>query len=130
MTVGLDHLVLCVADVERSVAWYGSEFGLAAERLDAWRADEVPFVSLRIDATTLVDLLEVDVDAAADRAPNVDHLAFVVDGEAFDAAVERHAGRFEMGPSMLFGAQGRGAGFYVRDPDGHRVEFRTYDRSV
>ncbi len=130
MGVGLDHLVLCVSDVERSVAWYAEEFGMAAERLSLWRAGEAPFVSLRVDPSTLIDLVAAPLDPVTDRRPNVDHLALVVDGAAFDAALERHEGHIEMGPSMLFGARGQGAGFYVRDPDGHRVEFRTYDRTV
>lgn len=119
--VGIDHVVLDVADVERSVVWYRDLLGLEPERLEEWRRKEVPFVSLRVDGRTLVDLLEVPPEGR-----NVDHVAFLVEPTDLDALVA--SGRFEveMGPAELFGAQGVGRGVYVVDPDGHRVELRTY----
>lgn len=113
--------MLCVRDVERSVAWYQIHLGFEAERLDQWRAGEVSFVSLRVDEHTLIDLL---ADEPTGR--NVDHVAFVTDRESFDAFVDTHRDAIEMGPASLFGARGQGDGVYVRDPDGHRIEVRTY----
>ena len=52
-----DHLVLVCTDVERSLAWYLDELGLAPERVDEWRAGEVPFPSVRINADTIIDLI-------------------------------------------------------------------------
>jgi catechol 2,3-dioxygenase-like lactoylglutathione lyase family enzyme len=118
---GIDHLVLCVADVERSVEWYRDHLGLEAERLEQWRAGQVPFVSLRVDEATLLDLVE---DPPTGK--NVDHVAFVIDRDGFDAFVAAHSALIEMGPASLFGARGQGDGVYLRDPDGHRVEVRTY----
>lgn len=116
---GLDHVVLCVADVEASVAWYRDVLGLDPIRLDEWRSGAAPFVSLRVDATTIIDLLE--------RAPdgtNADHVALVVD-ELDRAALSERFG--DVAPPMqLFGARGVGRGVYVRDPDGHVIELRTY----
>lgn len=113
--------MLCVADVERSVAWYGEHLGLRPERLEEWRAGDAPFVSLRVDDHTLIDLR---ADAPSGR--NVDHVAFVTDRASFDVFVDTHRNVIEMGPASLFGARGEGDGVYVRDPDGHRVEVRTY----
>ena len=123
-----------VEDVETSVAWYCEHLGLAPERLDQWRAGTVPFVSLRVDGATLIDLVQREPSkhggpsdgAQVDRV-NVDHAAFVTDRLGFDAFCERHRGHIEMGPKPLFGARGMGDGVYVRDPDGHRVEVRTYE---
>jgi catechol 2,3-dioxygenase-like lactoylglutathione lyase family enzyme len=57
---------------------------------------------------------------------NVDHIAIVFDRVDLDElAAEGHLD-VEMGPADLFGAQGTGRGLYVRDPDGNRVELRTY----
>jgi catechol 2,3-dioxygenase-like lactoylglutathione lyase family enzyme len=125
MITGLDHIVLRVRDVERSVVWYADHLGLTAERLEEWRDGTAPFVSLRVDGTTLVDLLAGEPDGA-----NVDHVAYVTDRAGFDRFVAAHAGEIEMGPARLFGARGFGDGVYVRDPDGHRVEVRTYEEAT
>jgi catechol 2,3-dioxygenase-like lactoylglutathione lyase family enzyme len=118
---GPDHVVLVSPDPERLLAWYADELGLAAERADEWRAGTVPFVSLRVGPTFFVDI------TAGDRSGvNVDHLAVVVEDVDLDELAR--SGRFdvEMGPADLFGARGVGRGLYVRDPDGNRVELRTY----
>jgi catechol 2,3-dioxygenase-like lactoylglutathione lyase family enzyme len=119
--VGIDHVVLKVADVERSVAWYHDLLGLVPERLEEWRRQEVLFVSLRVDGTTLIDLLEVPPDGV-----NVDHIALLVEPVDLDALAASGTFDVQMGPAELFGAQGDGRGVYVTDPDGHRVELRTY----
>jgi catechol 2,3-dioxygenase-like lactoylglutathione lyase family enzyme len=124
---GFDHLVLVVADVERSLAWYCSELGLAGERVDEWRRGEVLFPSLRIDGHTLIDLL-----AGERGGVNVDHLCLVI--EPADLAALAASGRFDVvggGPTDgLFGARGFAASLYVRDPDGNTVELRSYDRTA
>lgn len=121
MISGIDHIVLNVADAEVSVAWYAEMFGLGVERLDQWRAGEVPFVSLRVSESILIDLFEAPITGT-----NMDHVALVTDRATFDAFVAAHGDLIEMGPKSLFGARGQGDGVYLRDPDGHRVELRTY----
>jgi len=128
---GLDHIVLRVADAEASVAWYVQKLGLAPERLEQWRGGEVPFPSVRVDATTVIDLLEVKAVAESEpgRQPsgiNLDHFALLVPGADLDAVAS--SGEFTVirGPRTLWGAQGRGLAMYVADPDGNVVELRTY----
>ena len=118
---GLDHIVLNVGDVERSVAWYTGELGLEALRLDEWRKGEVLFPSLRLDATTIIDLLPGER-----TGQNVDHVCLIVEPVDLDAVAG--SGRFDVvaGPSRLFGARGEGVGLYVRDPDGNVIELRHY----
>lgn len=118
---GLDHVVLKVRDVEASLEWYRTRLGLTVERLEQWRAGEVLFPSLRVDDTTIIDLFQAEPDGV-----NVDHLALVVTGVDLDELAS--SGEFEvvMGPADLFGARGVGRGLYVLDPDGHRIELRTY----
>jgi catechol 2,3-dioxygenase-like lactoylglutathione lyase family enzyme len=122
--IGFDHLVLNVADVERSLAWYRERLGLPGERVDEWRRGEVAFPSLRIDATTLIDLL-----AGPPTGTNVDHLCLVLDPSA-DLDALAASGDFDVvgaGPvDGLFGAQGYARSLYVRDPDGTVVELRAY----
>lgn len=145
--MSLDHLVLRVRDPERSLAWYRDRLGLTPEREEAWRAGEVPFVSLRIDATTVIDLLETPPDQPLHPRTGVDHIALVVDpatdlaaiagdGSADDSARSGEPGEpgepFDVvgGPARLWGARGYGEGLYVRDPDGHVVELRVYPETA
>ncbi len=119
--VGLDHVVLNVADVERSVAWYRDELGLEPVRLEEWRRGEVLFPSLRVDEGTIVDLLQ-----AERTGQNVDHVCLVI--EPTDLEALKSSGRFEVvdGPARRFGARGDGTSLYVLDPDGNLVELRHY----
>ena len=119
--VGLDHVVLDVADVERSSAFYCGELGLEPVRVDEWRRGEVPFPSARVDDRTILDLL-----AAPRTGVNADHLCLVVEPVDLDAI--RASGRFDVvdGPAIRFGARGNGTSLYVRDPDGNTVELRHY----
>ena len=118
---GLDHVVLTVADVERSLAWYTGELGLVGVRVDEWRRGEVLFPSVRIDAATIIDLL-----AGERSGQNVDHLCLVIEAVDLDAVATSGAFDVVAGPSKLFGARGEGVGLYVRDPDGNVIELRHY----
>lgn len=120
--VGFDHVVLNVADVERSLAWYCDELGLAPERVDEWRRGEILFPSVRVDEHTLIDLL-----GAERSGTNVDHLCLVI--EPVDLDELARSGRFDVvrGPTDgLYGARGFATSLYVRDPDGNVVELRSY----
>jgi catechol 2,3-dioxygenase-like lactoylglutathione lyase family enzyme len=123
--VDVDHVVWNVADAERSLAFYTGELGLAPVRVDEWRRGEVPFPSVRVTPTFIVDILETgrSVDPAG---ANVDHLCLVVD--SVDLAAVAASGRFTVvdGPAARFGARGMGTSLYVLDPDGNTVELRHY----
>jgi catechol 2,3-dioxygenase-like lactoylglutathione lyase family enzyme len=118
---GIDHVVFNVSDVERAVAWWRDLLGLEPVRLEEWRRGEVPFVSVRISPTTIIDLF-----ARERTGENVNHIALRVEDADLDEIVA--SGRFDVvrGPLGLFGAMGQGHGVYVRDPDGNEVELRTY----
>jgi len=119
--LGLDHVVLNVADTELSLAFYLGELGLEPVRVEEWRRGEVFFASVRVDPTTIIDLLETPPTGR-----NVDHLCLVV--EPTDFAALKASGRFDVvdGPDIRFGAQGDGTSLYVRDPDGNTIELRYY----
>jgi len=125
---GLDHLVLLVEDTERSLAWYIGVLGLHGERVEEWRDGQVFFPSVRVDATTIIDILPRV--PGANRAPevqrNVDHLCLVID--PVDMAALAASGTFTVvdGPDTRWGAQGDATSLYVLDPDGNVVELRHY----
>ena len=121
--LGFDHLVLTVADVRRSLDFYVDELGLSPERVDQWERGEVFFPSVRIDDTTIIDLLGPG-EPAVDRR-NMDHLCLVVADDVDELAA---SGRFDVvdGPDERWGAQGVARSLYVKDPDGNVVELRRY----
>jgi catechol 2,3-dioxygenase-like lactoylglutathione lyase family enzyme len=118
---GLDHIVLVSADVERTLAWYCDLLGLEPERVEEWRRGEVPFPSVRVSPTTIIDLIAGEpVDG------RLDHFCLVVEPTDLDAIAA--SGEFTVvdGPARRFGARGDGTSLYVRDPDGTLVELRHY----
>lgn len=119
--VGFDHLVLRCADVATTLAWYVDVLGLAPVRVEAWRAGEVPFPSVRVDPHTIIDLVPGSTDDG-----RLDHICLVV--EPTDLAALAASGNLDVidGPARRFGARGEGTSLYVRDPDGLVVELRHY----
>lgn len=117
----LDHVVLVSPDPERLIAWYRDVLGLETLRLEEWRRGQVPFASLRVSADTIIDVQRGERDGE-----NMGHMALVVE----DTDLAELAASYDVaGPRSLFGARGRGAGIYLRDPDGNGVELRTYPRA-
>jgi len=117
---GLDHVVLNVADTQRAVEWYRDRLGLTVLRYREWERGEVFFPSVRVDAGTIIDILETDRSGQ-----NVDHICLVVSDDVDELAA---SGRFEVvdGPDMRWGARGDARAVYVRDPDGNVIELRNY----
>jgi catechol 2,3-dioxygenase-like lactoylglutathione lyase family enzyme len=126
--IALDHIVLNVADVERSLAFYSQTLGLPAERVEAWRRGELRFPSVRVNEATIIDLVKAE-ERATEDALNLGHYCLVTDAEDL-AAVQREleaAGVvIERGPGMRSGARGNALSLYFRDPDNNLIELRTY----
>ena len=121
----LDHVVLNVADVERSLAWYTELLGLDGVRVDEWRAGDVPFPSVRVNAGCIIDLFATDDPTVGDG--NMNHFCFRADRGDVDAIVADCRFTVVDGPGPRFGARGDGWSVYVTDPDGNTVEVRSYD---
>ena len=117
----MDHIVLNCADVEATLAWYVDQLGLAPVRVDEWRRGKAPFPSVRVNPSTIVDLVEGDSSAG-----RLDHFCLVI--APTDLGELARSGRFDVvdGPVSRFGARGDGMSLYVRDPDGGTVELRCY----
>jgi catechol 2,3-dioxygenase-like lactoylglutathione lyase family enzyme len=124
----IDHVVLRVADLERSLAFYRDALGCPVER----RADAIGLVQLRA-GRSLIDLVPVTgkLGSAGGAAPgregrNLDHFCLRV--EPFDeAALRAHLARFGIAAgetARRIGAEGDGPSLYVTDPDGNTVELK------
>jgi cytokinin dehydrogenase len=127
---GLDHIVLNVADVERSLEFYEGCLGLPAERVAQWRRGALPFPSVRINEATIIDLVRTERGEAGPTT-NLNHFCLVTDAADLNPVVERlsKAGiRIETGPAIRSGARGDGLSVYLRDPDQNLIEVRTYAR--
>lgn len=122
--VGLDHVVVEVRDVEKSVAFYGEGLGMQSVRLGQFREGKAPFVSMRAGAS-LVDLMPSDLPGPG---PHHFCLTYAVSMAELVAQLDA-AGIAHQAPGRRFGALGTGESVYVHDPDGHMVELRTYNAS-
>jgi catechol 2,3-dioxygenase-like lactoylglutathione lyase family enzyme len=120
----LDHLVLVVDDVERSLTWYSGHLGLAEVRVEEWRAGQVPFPSLRVDEHTIIDFIAHGPTEAGQRG-HLDHICFVVDQDDL-AELRRSPALVIDEEGERFGARGIAHSIYVTDPDGLTVEVRAY----
>lgn len=125
---GLDHVVLRVADVERSKHFYCEVLGCTVERV----LEELGLHQLRAGAQ-LIDLVDTNGPIgkhggapAGAEARNLDHFAVWL--ERFDeAAIRRHLESFGVEPGEVaerYGAKGNGPSMYIRDPDGNVVELK------
>ncbi len=126
----LDHIVLNVEDVERSLAFYQGHLGLPGERVDAWRRGEVRFPSLRVSDETIIDLVAAR-PGSNDQRPNLAHFCLVTDSpdlEGVAEALTRAGVAIEEGPTVRSGARGNALSIYFRDPDHNLIELRTYAR--
>ncbi|MBV9326959.1 MAG: VOC family protein [Chloroflexi bacterium] len=124
----LDHIVLDVADVQRSLDFYQRALGLAAERVDAWRRGEVGFPSLRVSDGTIIDLVSDSAGQSPTRG-NLAHFCLVTDSPNLDQAMQTLSAAgvaVETGPVRRSGARGDALSIYFRDPDENLIELRTY----
>ena len=126
--LGIDHIVLRVADAEAMVRFYCEALGCAVER----REDAIGLIQLRAGAA-LIDIVPVDSELgrAGGAAPgregrNLDHFCLRI--EPFEeGAIRDHLARhgIDAGPlKSRYGAEGIGPSIYIEDPEGNVVELK------
>ena len=88
----LDHIVLNVTDIDRSLAFYTEVLGLAGERVAEFRAGQVGFPSVRINDATIIDLFHANENMPpaldAKQNGNLNHFCMVVDAASFAGIVD------------------------------------------
>lgn len=124
----IDHIVLRVSDLQRSIEFYGQVLGCAVDR----NRPDLGLVHLRTGAS-MIDLVDINgpLGVRGGRAPgdegrNVDHVCLRVD--RFDEArIHEHLARFGLvadAAQRRYGAEGTGYSLYFPDPDGNQVEIK------
>jgi len=120
----LDHVVVCVSDLERALKFYIEVLGCREER----RVERLGLVQLRAGAS-MIDLQLTKPEAEAGSGGggrNMDHFAIRI--EPFDPpALRRHLEGFGIDPGEVvqrYGAEGDGPSVYISDPDGNTIELK------
>lgn len=124
----IDHVVLRIADLDRSLAFYVGALGCTVEK----RQEAIGLVQLRA-GHSLIDLVPLDgaLGRIGGAAPgkegrNVDHFALQIvpfDEAAIRAHLTEHG--VAVGESgRRYGAEGDGPSIYIADPDGNTVELK------
>jgi glyoxylase I family protein len=129
----LDHIVLNVSDVERSLKYYTEVLGLQGERVKEFREGKVGFPSVRINAGTIIDLFPRKEHSraltAAKNDANLNHFCLVVRANDFAGIVDylkENEISVLAGPVSRWGARGQATSVYFLDPDGNEIEIRCY----
>lgn len=117
--VGLDHIVLCVRDVERTRAFYTDLLGMEAreERPGKWA---LHFGAQKISLQDEATLPEI----ARGTTPGSGNFCLLA-ADPVDVLVDRLGDRgieILAGPDERVGAMGTIRSVYFRDPDGNLVE--------
>lgn len=124
----LDHVVLRVRDLARSVDFYTKVLGCSIKK----KNDKYAMIHLGA-GESMIDLVDVrgPLGAAGGEAPgkdrrNLDHFCLRID--PFDeTAILEHLQAFGITADkavMRYGAQGDGLSIYCFDPDGNQIELK------
>jgi len=123
---GIDHIVLRVRELPRSLRFYREVLGCSLER----QQPELGLTQLRA-GRSLIDLVTLSGPLGAGEPPgpghNVEHFCLTVapfDAAALAAWLRAHGITAEE-PQRRYGAEGEGPSLYIADPDGNRIELKA-----
>jgi glyoxylase I family protein len=125
----IDHVVLRVRELERSIAFYRALLGCEIVK----RRDDLGLVHLRA-GVSMIDLVSLDGTlgrqggaAAGNEGRNMDHLCLCIepfDEAAILALLDAHGLAHGAKAQINFGAEGDGPSIYFNDPDGNLIELK------
>jgi catechol 2,3-dioxygenase-like lactoylglutathione lyase family enzyme len=120
----IDHLVLTVADVDRTLSFYADVLGMEAVTFVEGRR-ALTFGEQKINLHQAGQ--EIDPKAAHPTPGSAD-LCFTADVSADEILEWLHSREVEVeeGPVERTGARGTITSFYLRDPDLNLIEVATY----
>ncbi|MBJ3778124.1 VOC family protein [Acuticoccus mangrovi] len=121
---GIDHVVLRVTDIDRTIAFYQDILGLPLERI----FDRIGLYQFRA-GSSLIDVQPLkEGDTLAPPAERgVEHVCLNIEGDLDEvlAALAAQGITPSFGPLEVYGAHGFGTSFYLRDPDGYEIELKV-----
>ena len=136
----LDHAVLWVESSKAALEFYVDVLGFEPVRAEEFAAGNARFPSVRVNATTVFDLMEPkallplvqeftgggnDIGGAP-----INHLCLSMSASEYESVSERLEARgikLKPGGEDVFGAQGQAVrSIYFNDPDGNVLEIRYY----
>lgn len=127
----LDHLVINVADVARSVAWYSKILGMEVKVFDPGNG-KTPRTSLQFGNQKINvrprEADKVEWFTADHETAGSDDLCFLTTStpEEVVAHLRDNGVAIEEGPVARQGARGTLRSVYCRDPDGSLIEISSY----
>src|SRR5215467_9134974 len=120
----IDHLVLTVADIERTIAFYVDVLGMTEQTFGSGRK-ALTFGSSKINLHQRGR--EFEPKAAAPTSGSADVCLIAADSiDVVVAELAAHGVTIEEGPVERTGARGPIISVYVRDPDGNLIELSNY----
>lgn len=137
--VQIDHVVLWVDDPNEALAFYGEVLGFAPERVEEFDRGDAPFPSVRVNETTILDLMGPELVRGVRTATrgersggaSVNHVCFSMSKQVYDDLMVTLRDRgieTSPGPPVSFGAQGFTThSVYFSDPSGNVIEARYYE---
>ena len=122
----IDHIVLRVRHLPRSLAFYCEVLGCTVER----EQPELGLTQLRA-GRSLIDLVTLDGPLGAGEPPgagrNLEHFCVTIAPYEESALISWLADRGVpvREPASRYGAEGEGRSFYIEDPDGNHLELKA-----
>ena len=125
---GIDHIVLLVSDVKRSINFYCDALGCSVDR----ERPDLGLYHLRA-GTAFIDLVDIhgklgkqSLGSRKAEGRNVDHFALRI--EPFvEQDISAHLAAFDVMVGEVFqryGADGDGPSIYISDPDNNTIELK------
>lgn len=122
--VGIDHLVLTVASIERAVDFYRRVMGMEAVQFGPDKRWALTFGPHKINLHEKGREFEPKATVAL---PGSADLCFLVDDfEDLDGHLKAQGVEAMMGPVPRTGARGMIMSYYIRDPDLNLIELSVY----
>ena len=120
----IDHIVLTVRNVEKTVAFYESVLGMTAETFAMDRV-ALKFGNQKMNLHEKGHEFEPN---ATNPVPGSEDLCFITETKLEDAMeyVSARGVQILEGPVARTGANGSIISFYFRDPDGNLIEVANY----